>query len=212
MPQTLEAALWCAIAVTLPLGARWLEPRLPALWRAPIAESRNALPVLYAFFPAYPALLFGSISGRDAGLYGLARTSWLIGGGLTLGLALAAWIAAQRPELPDSLRLPLADLLPLPRWALYWASGRLWLGNAWLGALAALALIALEWGLPMFALDRRLRWDARQRVLLAEAVMASAIFAVSSSFWATLVAYASPLAVLALVRPSTEASAEGRPE
>ena len=189
--------------------ARW--GHAPA-WRAVAPYVR----ALYFVGPPYVALVTGAATPR---LYGLVEFDWprsvQIGAPiLTLGFAaggLLIWLhgrvaaragaldklaaAERRAQLsePWGAAFVLLDTISLQaHWLFYRAGATVLLGDAYLGALAGMALVALEWAVDM-------RWWLRARtpgqpddlpVQLGLLVLSTALIIYTRNFWFVLAAHA----------------------
>jgi hypothetical protein len=88
---------------------------------------------------------------------------------------------------------PVRGALDEPRWALYRAAAALWLGDPQYALLAGLGLAVVEWSLSSVPKLRKdpLRWETMARI-----ASSSVIFALTRSFWLTLVTQAIMLELL----------------
>lgn len=181
------AALWSALGVLGIPVARRLE-HLFSGWVAPaVANLKAAAPWLHGLVPPFAALFSGAVPAPLLGLYGrLDWLQWLLGGLITVGLLGAVGAVLKRA----STAAPEVDLegavLAEPRWALYRATGQLWLGSLWLGTLVGLGLAAAEWGWS----EEVWRGDRRRDPLvclgLARLTWSNLIFALTANFWMVL--------------------------
>ncbi len=191
-----EAGLWCGLALGGSVGIPALTASLGRRGGSGAPEAAWALPWLN-ILPLYLALITGAVSGRDAGLYGRDASGWAIGL-LICGLVVAPAMVVLwwRAEV---VRWPPAGcaLAEEARWALYRASGTLWIGHMLGGTAAGLVLGALEW-----VLQSR-RWRARASLRLeawqglGRVLVSSLLFALTCNAWLTAAAH---LALLAFAR------------
>lgn len=179
-----EAAAWSAVGVWAIPVARRLEPRIAPVLGDRAEALQGAGTWLHGLVPPFAALFSGAVPARHLGLFGQGGwLHWLLGGvpviALTLGVraALSRWPVAV-PGI-DSQRVVLDE----PRWALYRATGWLWLGDPWLGTLIGLTIAASEW-----ALARRIWVEVNRRepvicLDLARLGWSSLIFALTFNFY-----------------------------
>lgn len=195
--------LWTAFAVATPAAVRLLRPHLEPRLGSRATHARALAPWVYGLLPAYLALITGAISRRDAGLYGFRALGWLIGLAAD-GIALAVFAvglrsrrgtraAAQTVEagLPD----PLRGALDEPRWALYRAAGRSWIGDATLGVGFGLGCALVEWALTRSPWRPEARANPQTWLLLARMAASSLFFALSGNLWLTALAQGGLLAM-----------------
>lgn len=179
-----EALGWSVLAAVAPLLVQTTWPR----WKPRSRELGQLLvetaPWLHGLGPPYLALISGAILERHAGLRGHDLTAWIVG-----AVFLLLFIPTWRKLLVDriGLRSNPYRILDEPRWALYRATGLLWLTGP-LGLLIGLALALAEWGL-------RWRWKVLQREKqacshLIPLASSTILFAVTGNFYLTLLAQA----------------------
>lgn len=141
---------------------------------------RSFAPWLHGIGPAYLALITGTIFERDFGIARLPLEQWLIGA-LLCGLWIAVTIRYVHPA--GDWPKPARGVLDEPRWALYRAAGRAWVGSQPWGALLGLALALGELGLRTLTGGggRAAPWEG-----VARAASSSVLFALTGSFWLTV--------------------------
>jgi hypothetical protein len=179
-----EALAWSALLIAAPAAVNviWnrFDPPVPS-WAKPILDGAGWL---HGLLLPYIALLVGSIPGGLVGLYGPTRRSWLTGG-LACLLGLAAVLIAHR-MLPRTIRprRALVRWRDEPRWALYRATGALWLGDSSLGAGVGFILSILEW-----VGDGLTHPGAEERSLDPEVLYRSGVstilYLITGNFWLT---------------------------
>lgn len=205
--MALEAALWCAVAMTAPFVARRCWPVILAR----IGDRARPLvelgPWLHGALPAYLALISGAILGRDAGLYGQSLGQWMASV-LGVGIALAlvhVWLRrrALDLELPKIAEAALDE----PRWALYRASGVLWTGMGWAGILVGIGLMAGEWAMTQELWRQPPEAGKWGWLWLIRGMASSLYFGVTGNLWLTA---ALQLGILFLA--SRARSGDGRPQ
>lgn len=175
------ATVWVALAILSPALTHLIWPRLRSRLQHWEPYLRSFAPWLHGVGPAYLALITGAIRARDFGLAAQEPLAWaadLMAGGI--------WIAATARYLQPAGKWPkpARGVLDEPRWALYRAVGALWVGSRPLGTLIGLVLALAESGLE--AIPGPGGWSPAWEAL-ARAASSALIFAITGSFWLTLV-------------------------
>jgi hypothetical protein len=180
-----EALLWTAATLAAPAGAQLLwrrfKPTSPA-WAEPLV---NGAGWLHGLLLPYLALLSGSIPGALVGLYAIDALEWFAGT-LACLLGLLAVFFAQRLRSEDELqpRSAVGRWKDEPRWALYRATGALWLQDVSLGAGVGLILSAVEWLLTGLSRSPSVFLEQDREPLYRSAV-STALFILTKNFWLT---------------------------
>ena len=181
-----EAVGWTLLALLAPV----LAPRLWARFSSSHPSAAAALPPLAPWLHGvaipYLALLAGSVSGRDFGLYALPEPSWSYGlPAISLGL-LAVALVRRRWRNPEADDLdPWTRWLDEPRWALYRATGGLLLDSLAYGTALGIAVAACEWCLAGLAARRRPPLSTAGLDPLIRALTSGALFLITGNFWLT---------------------------
>jgi hypothetical protein len=180
-----EALLWSLLAVTAPAAAqvlwRRINPSLPE-WAEPLI---NGAGWLHGLILPYIALIVGSIPGGLVGLYGTPLLGWIVGGlACLLGLIAVALTHRYRPRSALQSRPALVRWQDEPRWALYRASGALWLQDLALGAGLGFVLSIIEWALSGLSNPARNFIDLDREPLYRSGVSAI-LFLLTRNFWLT---------------------------
>jgi hypothetical protein len=180
-----EALGWSALAVLSPLLVNLLWIR----WRPPQREYRqllrSAAPWLHGLGPPYLALITGAILERDLGLRGHDLVEWIAGGAFALIFS-ALWAAMLVRVL--GLQSNPYLILDEPRFALYRATGRLWLVGNHIGLLMGLALALVEWLLQWR--EKAFRREPEAFVPLVPLASSTLVFALTGNLYLTLAAQA----------------------
>ncbi|MFQ5944147.1 MAG: hypothetical protein ACE5JF_11390 [Anaerolineales bacterium] len=191
-----EAAFWVGLGLLSPALVRPAWPRAVSLLG--LSESAQDLvrrlgPWLWGIAPAYLALISGAVPARFFGLTGHSPLAWF-GGAIFCG-ALIGLVRRPQGDWPT----PTLSVLDEPRWALYRASGMLWIPHPELGLLIGLAMALAEWAIcfqpwkgPLKktlhtwrAAEVDARWPAGTWETMARLAGSSLIFATTRNFWLT---------------------------
>lgn len=198
-----EAALWCGLALGGPVLIRALGPWFRSRGEGPALLLEDLGPWLN-MLPLYLALITGAVSGRDAGLYGQAASSWASGALISVItvtlLTPVLWWKPMAGPWPE----PWRGTSDEARWALYRGSGALWSGQMLGGAAVGLVLAVGEWALetrPWRAARRTVTWLPLARLLIS-----TALFALTRNAWLTA---ATHLALLVIARRMTRPERSG---
>jgi hypothetical protein len=185
-----EALGWSGLAALAPSLANLVWPR----WRPARPDLRalliSAAPWLHGLGPAYLALITGAILERNAGLRGFSSVAWFAGGAFALAFS-AAWAALYVRIL--GIKAEPAWLLDEPRFALYRATGVLWLGAVYPGLLLGLGFALSEWLLKWR--DKAVRREPRAIVSLFPLAGSTIVFAITRNFFITLFAQSAVLLI-----------------
>ncbi len=177
-----EAIAWSALAVLAPALAPPAARRFKARWPRAYPFLAPLAPWLHGVAIAYLALFLGSIPERDFGLRGFPAVSWAYTLPIcALALAAARWAGHYLAPFFEGAD-PWLRWLDEPRFALYRATGILWLGSAPLGIAAGLALAVAEWAIRAFARQGPRRTPPE---LPLRALLSAALFLFTRNFWAT---------------------------
>jgi hypothetical protein len=178
-----QAGIWVAIALGAWPLARAVWPRLAA--RVAVqAEIIESLAVwAHALGPTYLALITGTVTGRDLGVYGPGLAEWA-SSAIAVAVALgAAELGFRFRNLAIDTDSPLTVALDETRWGLYRAAGIGWVGSLWSGLAIGLVLAAADWGLK----TRAWRAEARHRTdvwpWLMRAGLSAGLFAATRNLW-----------------------------
>jgi hypothetical protein len=180
-----EALLWSVLAIAAPAAAALLwrrtRPSLPP-WAEPLVQGAGWL---HGLLLPYLALLLGSIPGGLVGLYAIGPLEWITGS-LACLLGLIAVIVSHRVHPVNRLhaRSAVDRWKDEPRWALYRATGALWVDDLALGAGLGLALSALEWALSGLARNPR-DLSGQDPEPLYRSATSTALFLLTHNFWLT---------------------------
>lgn len=180
-----EALLWSLLAIIAPAVAgkiwRRLDPALPD-WLDPLIDGAGWL---HGLMLPYAALLLGSIPGGLLGLYAITLFGWIAGGlACSLGLIAVVLVYKLRPKATLQPRRALERWKDEPRWAMYRATGAIWLQDLALGAGLGFVLSIAEWVVSSMA--RKTRDFTRQdREPLYRSGISTILFLVTQNFWIT---------------------------
>jgi hypothetical protein len=180
-----EALFWSLFAIAAPGVLRLLwrrfDPSVPH-WAQPIVDGAGWL---HGLMLPYLALLTGSVPGGLVGLYAIAPYTWFAGGMACL-LGLLAVFAFHRIRPRNTLQMhgALSRWQDEPRWALYRASGAIWLQDITLGAGLGFLLSGLEWLITGLAQKPR-RLADRDLEPLHRSGISTILFILTRNFWLT---------------------------
>jgi hypothetical protein len=180
-----EALIWSLLAISAPAGVqiiwRRFHPKLPE-WAKPLIQSAGWL---HGLFLPYLALISGSIPGGLVGLYAIDALHWFAGA-LACVLGVAAVVAARRFLIHPQLRLRSAvdRWKDEPRWALYRATGALWINDFGLGTGVGLLLSGIEWALSGLTRQPN-NLKEQDREPLYRSAASTALFLLTHNFWLT---------------------------
>jgi hypothetical protein len=180
-----EALLWSVLAITTPAAVQLLWRRrkldLPT-WAQPLIQGASWI---HALILPYLALVLGSIPGGLVGLYGTNPLQWFAGGLACLSALLAVFITHRRRSSDEIRpRSAMERWKDEPRWALYRATGGIWLQDLALGAGLGLILSVLEWLLTAITHSSGNISDQDREPLYRSAV-STALFILTQNFWLT---------------------------
>ena len=194
-----ETFFWVAAQLALGVMGAALWPRLKPLAGASAGGVAAGARLAHALAIPYLALLFGSVSARDAGLAGLDAQPYFLGDWLkaaawAAGLGVLASVAYARGGLYPGVT-PGNALLDEYRWGFYRGVALGWLSPSLttpssvtpslLGVLLGLAMAALEWGVV-----RGVHRAAGEPLVpatgwLSRAGLSAVVFFFSRNLWAT---------------------------
>jgi hypothetical protein len=180
-----EALIWSLLAITAPAGLQMLwrrfHPNMPE-WIEPLIPSVGWM---HGLFLPYLALISGSIPGGLVGLYAIDPLHWFAGA-LACLLGLAAVFIARRFQIRPQLHLHSAvdRWKDEPRWALYRATGSLWINDFALGTGAGLLFAGLEWALTGLTRQPN-NLKEQDREPLYRSAVSTALFLLTRNFWLT---------------------------
>jgi uncharacterized membrane protein (GlpM family) len=119
------------------------------------------------------------------GLYAIRPLEWFTGGLACLFGLIAVLVVHQfRPVESLRYRSAVNRWQDEPRWALYRATGALWVHDLALGAGLGLALAALEWMLSAWTRKPRALTEQDPEPLYRSAI-STALFILTHNFWLT---------------------------
>jgi hypothetical protein len=180
-----EAIVWSGLAVLAPVLTNLLWPR----WRPTRSDIQHLLesaaPWLHGIGPAYLALITGAILERDAGLRGFTLIEWIASSLFAL-VFIAAWTALSVRVL--KLDVKPEWLLDEPRFALYRATGVLWLGGVFPGLLLGFGMALVEW--LLLWREQALRREPQAFIPLVPLAGSTLLFAITGNFFITLISQA----------------------
>ena len=186
----IDTAIWVALTVAAPVGARTLRTRLQsrtASWNEELSFWTRAA---YGVVPLYGAWVTGAVSGTDGGMLGVGLTRWLSGGALCAALLLAIAFTLRLPAVRHRVQAwvhPTRSWLVLldePRWAFYRGAGAVALGGVAPAQFLGLALGGLEWLARNGRPSRSLSTEALSE--LVRLGMSAVLFALTRNLWLIL--------------------------
>jgi len=196
----IDTAIWVALTVAAPVGARTLRARLrsrTASWGEELTFWTRAG---YGVLPLYGAWVTGAVAGRDCGILGIGLTRWLSGGAICAALLLAVAFTLRYPLVRHRVQAwfhPTRSWLVLldePRWAFYRGAGAVALGGVAPAQLLGLALGGLEWLARNGRPSRSLSTEALSE--LVRLGVSAVLFALTRNLWLILVTQAVLAALL----------------
>lgn len=180
-----EALIWSLLLVLGPAFAERLWPmlrqRIPPL---PINVELWA-PWIHGLMLPYLAIIVGSVSGRQVGLYGGQPGVWIAGViACGIGLILASTLVRRLANLPEPEGELYAVLLDETRWAFYRAAAALWIAGL-LSALLGFGMAFIELGLTHALVSGRSAPSQAQWKRLMRAALSTLLFIATGNFWLT---------------------------